>query len=58
VEDEKDRLHNPRPWALWRQDDNGNKFLISVKETREEVQKLQESYEKRGHKQYYFVEPF
>jgi len=55
VEDGQQTHHS---WALWRQDDNGNRFLVSVKETREEAQKLQDSYEKRGHKQCYFIEPF
>jgi len=58
MEDEKDRPHAIQQWALWRQDDNGNRFLVCVKETREEVQALQESFEERGHKQYYFIEPF
>lgn len=58
MEDEKDRKPAIRQWALWRQDDNGNRFLVCVKETREEVHSLQEAYEKRGHKQYYFIEPF
>ncbi|HQJ09971.1 MAG TPA: hypothetical protein PLF54_13270 [Deltaproteobacteria bacterium] len=52
-----DGEHTDCSWALWRQDDNGNRFLVSVKETKEEAQKLLESYEKRGHKQYYFIEP-
>lgn len=58
VKDDDGGRPGHHPWALWRQDDNGNRFLVSLKETREEVQKLQEMYEKRGHKQYYFIEPF
>ncbi|MFT3765666.1 MAG: VOC family protein [Minicystis sp.] len=44
-------------WAVWRQDDNGNRFLISAEHTREEAERLRDEYEARGHKQLYWVSP-
>jgi hypothetical protein len=55
----KDSTRNhPAGWALWRQDDNGHRFLICVRGSKEEAEGLRASYESLGHKQYYFVEPF
>jgi hypothetical protein len=47
----------PQGWALWRQDDNGHRFLVCVQETREGAEQLRSHYESLGHKQFYFVEP-
>jgi catechol 2,3-dioxygenase-like lactoylglutathione lyase family enzyme len=44
-------------WAVWRQDDNGNRFLISAGHTREEAERLCNEFEARGHKQLYWVSP-
>lgn len=46
------------PWALWRQDDNGVKFLVCIRKTRQEAEEEQKAFERRHHKQLYFVEPF
>ena len=44
-------------WALWRQDDNGNRALMRRFATRGEAEREQRAYEARGHKQTYWVEP-
>jgi hypothetical protein len=50
--------HLPPPaWALWRQDDNGHRFIVCVMGSRVEAEELRRHYENLGHKQYYFVEP-
>ena len=45
-------------WALWRQDDNGHRFLVCTTPTRKQAEEAREAFESRGHKQIYFVEPF
>ncbi len=45
-------------WALWRQDDNGLKFLVCIRKTRQEAEEEQKALERHHHKQLYFVEPF
>ncbi len=45
-------------WALWRQDDNGLKFLVCIRKTRLEAEEEQKAFEGHHHKQLYFVEPF
>lgn len=42
-------------YQLWRQDDNGNEFLVGAWSTREETEQQQRDFERRGHKQRYFV---
>ncbi|VFU18384.1 hypothetical protein SCFA_820017 [anaerobic digester metagenome] len=57
---DRDRLreeHSSR-WALWRQDDNGLKFLVCIRKTRQEAEEAQKAFERLHHKQLYFVEPF
>lgn len=44
-------------WAVWRQDDNGNRFLINGGLTREEADRLCGEFEAKGHKQLYWVAP-
>ena len=43
-------------WALWRQDDNGNRFLIARFATAESAEAEQRRYEALGHKQTHWVE--
>jgi hypothetical protein len=43
-------------YSVWRQDDNGHKFLVSSRLAREEAEHLAEEMELRGHKQMYYVE--
>ena len=43
-------------WALWRQDDNGNRFLIARFDSAEAAEAEQRRYEALGHKQTYWVE--
>lgn len=48
----------PTPtWAVWRQDDNGNRFAMSRGHSRQEALELVADYESRGHKQHYWASP-
>jgi hypothetical protein len=42
-------------WVVWRQDDNGNRFVVARRESREEADALAAEMEARGHKQLYWV---
>jgi len=44
-------------WALWRQDDNGNRVRVETFGTREAALARQAQFESRHHKQIYWVEP-
>jgi hypothetical protein len=44
-------------WTVYRQDDNGNRFVVSTRLTREEAERLVTEFEARGHKQVYWAEP-
>ena len=49
--------HNPGEChEVWRQDDNGNKFLISAKKTKADAEELTNLLTARGHKQMYWFE--
>lgn len=43
-------------WELWRQDDNGNRFLIGTFGAREAADAEQRRFEALAHKQIYWVE--
>jgi hypothetical protein len=45
----------PGQWIVWRQDDNGNRFVVARRESREEAAELAATMEARGHKQTYWV---
>ncbi len=42
-------------WSIWRQDDNGNRFLIERDLTEEAARNLADKMEATGHKQTYWV---
>lgn len=44
------------PWALWRQDDNGNREIMRRFAERDEAERAMREYEARPHKQTYWVE--
>jgi hypothetical protein len=48
---------SPQRWALWRLDDNGNRFLMESFDSRERAESAARDYTARGHKQAYWVEP-
>lgn len=48
--------HRGWTWVLWRQDDNGNTFVVTTFESPEAAESARRSYEARGHKQRYWVE--
>lgn len=53
---EKD-ADSPTPrWAVHRQDDNGNRFVLATGLTRDEAEQLVVLYQSRGHKQLYWAE--
>lgn len=43
-------------FELWRQDDNGNKFKVGVFNSEREAACTRDSFEKRGHRQTYWIE--
>lgn len=45
------------PHDLFREDDNGARFLIARYASREAAEEFAEELTRRGHKQLYFVEP-
>ena len=44
-------------WAVHRQDDNGNRFVVQTGLGREDADQLVAELEARGHKQLYWAEP-
>ncbi|GGN72160.1 hypothetical protein GCM10010112_40150 [Actinoplanes lobatus] len=42
-------------WVVWRQDDNGNRFVVARFTDRAEAEELAAEMESRGHKQLYWV---
>ena len=44
-------------WAVHRQDDNGNRFVVQTGLSREEAEQRVAKFEARGHKQLYWAEP-
>ncbi|HEX2080024.1 MAG TPA: hypothetical protein VHG08_20060 [Longimicrobium sp.] len=47
--------HGPA-WELWRQDDNGNRFLVARFGSADAAEAEQRRFEALGHKQTYWVE--
>jgi hypothetical protein len=43
-------------WTVYRQDDNGNRFIVQNGLSCEEADRLVAAFEARGHKQLYWVE--
>ena len=52
----KDVGSPPRTWAVHRQDDNGNRFVVETGLSRERAEALVLEYESHGHKRTYWVE--
>ncbi|WP_198170623.1 hypothetical protein [Actinoplanes awajinensis] len=50
-----DENEPPRRWVVWRQDDNGNRYVVARKDSRAEADQLAATMEARGHKQLYWV---
>jgi hypothetical protein len=44
-------------WAVYRQDDLGNRFLVRTGLGREDAGRLAAELEARGHRQIYWIEP-
>jgi hypothetical protein len=42
-------------WVVWRQDDNGNRYVVRRLASRAAAEKLAAELEARGHKQLYWV---
>ncbi|MCA9780422.1 MAG: hypothetical protein KC800_27045 [Candidatus Eremiobacteraeota bacterium] len=43
------------PFEVWRQDDNGNEFLVTAFPRELEARLYRKQLERRGHKQHYWV---
>jgi UDP-N-acetyl-2-amino-2-deoxyglucuronate dehydrogenase len=43
-------------WTVWRCDDNGNRFVVTEAQTRDEAERLVAEFTARGHKQIYWAE--
>jgi hypothetical protein len=46
-----------RKWTVWREDDNGRRFIVRTVLTYDEALALVASLEARVHKQFYWLEP-
>jgi hypothetical protein len=46
-----------RSWSVYRQDDNGNQFVVERGLARQAAAVLAATLEARGHKQLYWIEP-
>lgn len=44
-------------WSVWRQDDSGNRFEVARGLSHSAAEKAFKEFEKRGHKQTYWIEP-
>jgi hypothetical protein len=44
-------------WTVWRQDDNGNRFIVQRTLTYHEAKALVSELEAKAHKQFYWLEP-
>jgi hypothetical protein len=43
-------------WAVYRLDDNGNRFVVETGLTKEAAEELVAEFQSRGHKQLYWAE--
>jgi hypothetical protein len=46
----------PPTWAVLRQDDNCNRFIVDTGLTRAQAERLVAEYESLGHKQFYWAQ--
>jgi hypothetical protein len=44
-------------WTVYRQDDNGNRFVVERHLSQADAERLAAEFEARGHKQFYWAEP-
>jgi hypothetical protein len=44
-------------WAVVRQDDHGNRFVVKTGLSHQQAEEIAREFEARGHKQMYSVEP-
>lgn len=56
MKNSRDPDTEPTRWALWRLDDNDNRFVVGVFARREEAEAAARAFEAHGHKQTYWVE--
>lgn len=42
-------------YQIWRQDDNGNQFVVDTLPTFEAAEQARQTFEDSGHKQFYWV---
>ena len=51
MKNSRDPDTEPTRWALWRLDDNDNRFVVAVFARREEAEAAARAFEAHGHKQ-------
>jgi hypothetical protein len=51
-----EHLAKRETWELWREDDNGNRFLVA-RGSREDPEQQRLQFEASGHKQRYWIAP-
>jgi len=56
LRDARDSSAKSARWALWRLDDNDNRFLVTVFACRDDAEAAVRAFEAHGHKQTYWVE--
>jgi hypothetical protein len=44
-------------WTVYRQGDDGNRFVMERQLTKEDAERMVAEFESRGHKQVYWTEP-
>ena len=48
-------MNAEKRFQLWREDDNGNRFLITIYERRRDAEQRLQELQKGGHKQLYWI---
>lgn len=56
MSDPSDRAPATETWTVWRQDDSGNKDVVSAGHDRANAERIVREFEARGHKQTYWIE--
>ena len=44
------------PWVLWRQDDNGNRFVVATFDDQKAAEAALRAFERKKHKQTYWID--
>jgi hypothetical protein len=58
VNESAEESSNIPKWTVWRQDGNGNRYIVEHHTQRAVAETQAAEMEARGHKQLYWVEPY